>query len=235
MLSKVVFRFPIAGQYEGAGLQQDMFQSRQTAILSAPARPVGVYRVLIKPIFDFSISLLLLMPLLAACAVLLLLNPALNRGPLFYTQPRMGRRCRAFSAIKFRTMRPVERMMRQADDPLELDRITPLGHFLRCTRIDELPQVINVLRGEMSLIGPRPDYFHHARRYVRDVPGYRRRHDVRPGISGLAQTGLGYVDCTEGTRRKVALDLRYIDDMSLRLDLYLVWRTIVTVVCRRGC
>ena len=125
--------------------------------------------------------------------------------------------------------------MRSAEDPLEHDRITPLGHLLRRSRIDELPQVVNVLRGEMSLIGPRPDYFHHARRYMRSVPGYRRRHDVRPGISGLAQTDLGYVDCSEGTRRKVALDLRYVEEMSLRLDLYVFWRTLVTVFGRKGC
>jgi len=179
---------------------------------------------------------LLLLPLVAFIAmVLMVLNPILNRGPVFYIQPRMGRGCRAFSAIKFRTMRPVERVMRSAEDPLEHDRITPLGHLLRRSRIDELPQVINVLRGEMSLIGPRPDYFHHARRYMRSVPGYRRRHDVRPGISGLAQTDLGYVDCSEGTRRKVALDLRYVEEMSLRLDLYVFWRTLVTVFGRKGC
>jgi lipopolysaccharide/colanic/teichoic acid biosynthesis glycosyltransferase len=87
----------------------------------------------------------------------------------------------------------------------------------------------------MSLIGPRPDYYHHARRYLRSVPGYRRRHEVLPGISGLAQTDLGYVDCTEGTRRKVALDLRYVERMSLRLDLYVFRRTLETVCGRKGC
>ena len=216
-------------------LQQELVQPRQTAVTRVPARHAEVYSILVKPLLDYSMSVLLLPLLLVACAVLLGLNPIFNRGPLFFTQPRMGFRCRAFGAVKFRTMRPVARVTRRADDPLEHERITPLGRVLRRSRIDELPQILNVLRGEMSLIGPRPDYFNHARRYMRRVPGYRRRHDVRPGISGLAQTGLGYVDCTEGTRRKVALDLRYIEEMSPRLDLWLVWRTIVTVVCRRGC
>ncbi|MFB9149415.1 sugar transferase [Roseovarius ramblicola] len=200
-----------------------------------PERAESAYLRWGKPIFDLVFSVLLLPPLAVACAALLVLNPIFNRGPLFFTQPRMGLGCRAFGAIKFRTMRPVMRVTRRADDPLELDRITPLGRFLRRSRIDELPQIINVLRGEMSLIGPRPDYFHHARRYLRRVPGYRRRHEVRPGISGLAQTDLGYVDCTEGTRLKVALDLRYVEQMSLRLDLYIFRRTLETVVGRKGC
>lgn len=200
-----------------------------------PSRRGRIYRRWGKPGFDIVMSVALL-PVLATVAVaLIVLNPFFNRGPLLFFQPRMGRRCRAFSAIKFRTMRPVARMTRRADDPLEHDRITPLGCFLRRSRIDELPQIINVLRGEMSLIGPRPDYFHHARRYIRSVPGYRRRHDVRPGISGLAQTDLGYVASVEGTRRKVALDLRYVDGLSMGLDLYVFQRTLVTVFGRKGC
>lgn len=189
----------------------------------------------VKPGFDVVMSLLLLPLLGVFCLGLLVLNPFFNQGPLFYMQPRMGRGCRAFSAIKFRTMTPIRRIARSAEDPLEHDRITPLGRLLRRFRIDELPQVLNVLRGEMSLIGPRPDYFHHARRYMRSVAGYRRRYDVRPGISGLAQTDLGYVDGSEGTRHKVIMDLRYIDKMSLRLDLYIFRRTLVTVFGSRGC
>ncbi len=203
--------------------------------VARPRRFGKVYRRWGKPVFDVAMSLVLLPLLVVVAMLLLVLNPFFNPGPLFYMQPRMGRGCRAFTAIKFRTMTPAARITRSAEDPLEHDRITPLGRIMRRSRIDELPQILNVLRGDMSLIGPRPDYFHHARRYVRSVPGYRRRHDVRPGISGLAQTDLGYVDCTEGTRRKVALDLRYVDEMSLRLDLYVFWRTLVTVFWRRGC
>jgi len=188
-----------------------------------------------KRAIDVVVSLLLLPLLLVVSALLLLLNPLANRGPVFYVQPRMGRHCAAFNAIKFRTMKPVERVTRRAEDPLEHDRITPLGRILRVCRVDELPQILNVLKGDMSLIGPRPDYFHHARRYIRSVTGYRRRHDVRPGISGLAQTDLGYVDNSEGTQKKVILDLRYVDHIGLRLDLYVFWRTLVTVFGGRGC
>jgi lipopolysaccharide/colanic/teichoic acid biosynthesis glycosyltransferase len=132
-------------------------------------------------------------------------------------------------------MIPVDKMTRRADDPLEEERITRLGRVIRQTRIDELPQILNVFRGEMSLIGPRPDYFHHARRFVRVVPEYRKRHSVLPGISGLAQTEQGYVDSIEATRQKVRLDLDYVDRMSFRLDLYIFWRTMMIVCGRKGC
>jgi lipopolysaccharide/colanic/teichoic acid biosynthesis glycosyltransferase len=198
-------------------------------------RPFSLYARVGKPAFDILVSVALL-PLLSVCSVVLLvLNPFFNRGPLLFVQPRMGRDCSAFSAIKFRTMVPAARITRQADDPLEQHRITPLGQILRKMRVDELPQIINVLRGEMSLIGPRPDYFHHARKYMRVVPGYRRRHSVRPGISGLAQTDLGYVESTEGTFLKVKLDLHYVDNLNPKMDAYVFWRTLVTVFGRRGC
>lgn len=198
-------------------------------------RQTAIYCNVGKPVFDIVVSIALLPIFLVSAAILLVVNPFFNKGPLFFVQPRMGRGCTAFGAIKFRTMVPVKRVTRKVDEPLERERITPLGRILRESRIDELPQILNVLRGEMSLIGPRPDYIHHARRYVHSVSGYRRRHDVRPGISGLAQTALGYEDTTEGTRRKVALDLHYVDNITFRLDLYIFWKTVCTVFWFRGC
>jgi lipopolysaccharide/colanic/teichoic acid biosynthesis glycosyltransferase len=195
----------------------------------------GFYARWGKAVFDGIICVVLLPIFLLFCLLLILLNPHFNRGPLFYIQPRMGRNCRAFNAIKFRSMIPVDKMTRRADDPLEEERITRLGRVIRQTRIDELPQILNVFRGEMSLIGPRPDYFHHARRFVRVVPEYRKRHSVLPGISGLAQTEQGYVDSIEATRQKVRLDLDYVDRMSFRLDLYIFWRTMMIVCGRKGC
>ncbi|TNF19090.1 MAG: sugar transferase [Rhodobacteraceae bacterium] len=175
------------------------------------------------------------MPFVGLTALcLLVLNPFFNRGPLLYVQPRMGRNCRAFAALKFRTMQPAARISRGAHDPLETDRITSLGRFLRRTRLDELPQVINVLRGDMSLIGPRPDYFHHARHNLRVIPGYRQRHAVRPGISGLAQTQLGYAAGLDATTAKVRADLYYIQNAGFRLEAWLFWRTLVVVFCRHG-
>lgn len=186
-----------------------------------------------KRVFDVVFSLLLLPVLLICAIVLLALNPFYNRGPLFFIQPRMGRSCKAFKAVKFRSMRVVPKVERSADAPLEKDRITPLGGFLRKSRIDELPQILNVLRGDMSLIGPRPDYYNHAVQYLELIPGYRERHLVRPGISGLAQTELGYAEGVEATRRKVRADLYYITHRSLTLEAYVFWRTL-SVILRRG-
>jgi lipopolysaccharide/colanic/teichoic acid biosynthesis glycosyltransferase len=187
-----------------------------------------------KRLFDIVIALCLLPWLFLFGFVLLLLNPFFNRGPLFFIQTRMGQHCEAFRAVKFRTMTEVNQPARRADDPLEHDRITPLGHFLRRSRIDEVPQILNVLVGQMSMIGPRPDYFDHAQVYLDVVPGYRERHVMKPGISGLAQTELGYVEGLAETERKASVDLYYIRNASLKLDCWVFWRTLCVVLGRGG-
>jgi len=187
-----------------------------------------------KRSFDIAFGAFLLVPFLLTCVVLMALNPFFNSGPLFFVQKRMGVGCKTFKALKFRTMKPALEILRRADDPLEVDRITPLGLLLRKSRFDELPQVLNVFVGDMSLIGPRPDYIDHAEVYLESIPGYRERHVVRPGISGLAQTQLGYAVGFEGTQRKVNADLYYIQNMSFRLEAWIFWRTLTTVFGRRG-
>ncbi|MBV7410636.1 sugar transferase [Maritimibacter sp. DP1N21-5] len=183
---------------------------------------------------DLAVAIAVLPLLALASLVLLIANPIGNPGPLFFVQPRMGRDCRPFAAFKFRTMTEATGPVRGHDDPLELDRITPLGAFLRRSRIDEMPQVINILRGEMSLIGPRPDFFSHARIYLRAIPEYRDRHRIRPGISGLAQVDLGYAEGLEATRAKVAADLYYIEHASFAMDARLLWRTALTILRGQG-
>lgn len=183
-----------------------------------------------KRFFDVLICILLL-PILFAFGVLLLVtNPAGNPGPLLFLQRRMGKKCKPFTALKFRTM--LEGSPRTANEPLEQHRITPLGRFLRLSRVDELPQILNVLKGEMSLIGPRPDSFEHALIYLQEVPDYAARHSVLPGISGYAQTELGYAEGVDDTRRKVAADIHYITNRSLGLELWILWRTLQIVT---GC
>lgn len=187
-----------------------------------------------KRVFDIGMSIVLVPVVLVIAAFLLLVNPIRNQGPLFFVQDRMGRDCKPFRAIKFRTMRPSEAISRSANSPVEQDRITPIGQFLRKSRLDELPQIFNVLRGEMSMIGPRPDYYDHACHFLENVPGYRERHMVRPGISGLAQTEVGYVHGTEATRNKVNADLFYIQHSGFRLEAWIVWRTLAVVFNRSG-
>lgn len=184
--------------------------------------------------FDILLCLALMPVLVVVALALLVLNPRYNPGSLFYVQDRMGRNCQPFRAIKFRTMVDVPSIDRGPFDALEHHRITPLGGFLRKSRLDELPQVLNVLAGEMSLIGPRPDFLPHALVYLETVPGYRERHMVRPGISGYAQIAHGYVDGADGIRRKVEADIHYIRNASIRFELWIAWQTFLTVILRKG-
>jgi lipopolysaccharide/colanic/teichoic acid biosynthesis glycosyltransferase len=183
-----------------------------------------------KRLFDVIISLLLLPLLFIISIFLLFLNPLYNSGRLVFIQKRMGKNCKAFFAIKFRTMSPIEEITRKYDEPIELDRITPLGRILRRMRIDELPQILNVLRGDMSLIGPRPDYYVHALEYLKNVEGYSDRHTIRPGITGLSQVRLGYVENLESITKKVSIDNYYIDNVGYIIDLKIIFSTILVIL-----
>ena len=182
-----------------------------------------------KRILDIVIAVIALPFVCVIGLVLLIANPIWNRGPLIFSQTRMGRRCKPFKAYKFRTMRVSGDVVRGPNDPLETDRITSLGRFLRRTRIDELPQFVNVLLGEMSFIGPRPDYWDHAVHYMSTIPGYRQRHAMRPGITGLAQVDNGYAEGVDATLVKTRHDLRYIDTACFATDWYVFRKTIVVV------
>jgi lipopolysaccharide/colanic/teichoic acid biosynthesis glycosyltransferase len=187
-----------------------------------------------KRAFDIVFSLLLLPVVVLFALMLLALNPVFNRGPLFYRQQRMGQFCKPFTIYKFRSMTPAGAVKRSANCPLETDRITPLGRFIRQVRIDELPQLLNVLKGDMSLIGPRPDFAEHAETYVDTVPGYLDRHVAKPGISGLAQVRLGYIEGESATRRKARIDNFYIKNMGLRLEAWIFVQTVAVVLGRIG-
>ena len=190
--------------------------------------------VTFKRVFDIFAALLCLPVVLLISLVLLVINPVWNRGPLFFAQTRMGRHCQPFTAYKFRTMRCAPTIERGPDDPVETDRITLLGAFLRKSRIDELPQFFNVLIGQMSVIGPRPDYWDHAVHYIKAVPGYRLRYALRPGITGLAQVDNGYAEGVDATVTKTNHDLRYIQTAGLSTDWYVLWRTVVVVLTGSG-
>jgi lipopolysaccharide/colanic/teichoic acid biosynthesis glycosyltransferase len=142
----------------------------------------------------------------------------------------MGKNCEFFFAIKFRTMVHVDEITRKFNDPIETNRITLLGGFLRKTRIDELPQILNVLKGEMSLIGPRPDYYIHALEFLKNVDGYRERHSIRPGITGLSQIRLGYVDSLEATSKKALIDNYYIQNIGYIIELKIILNTLLIII-----
>jgi lipopolysaccharide/colanic/teichoic acid biosynthesis glycosyltransferase len=187
-----------------------------------------------KRIFDIVMSLLLLPCLLIVVIFLIVFNGFYNKGRLLFIQERMGKDCKTFLAIKFRTMSSVSEITRKYDDPIEIDRITPLGRILRKTRIDELPQILNVIKGDMSLIGPRPDYYVHALEYLNSVQGYYNRHTIRPGITGLSQVRLGYVDDLEAIQKKVFIDNYYIQNPSYIIEFKIIFNTILIILLGKG-
>lgn len=190
-----------------------------------------------KRVFDYSFALSQL-PLIISIAVLLLIfNPRYNPGSVFFVQTRMGKHGKPFRMIKFRTMLSEQSSgirARSFAEGVEEHRITRLGGFLRRFRIDELPNLFNVLLGEMSVIGPRPDVFEHALEFVRSVPHYRERHRVRPGISGLAQVEMGYAEGVEDTGRKALLDVEYVDAYGFRQEASILFKTIKVVLTGYG-
>jgi len=159
--------------------------------------------------------------------------------PLFFRQTRMGRDCRPFTIHKLCTMRsgppPPGALFEgwtYAGDP----RVTRLGAILRRYRIDELPQFWNVLRGDMSLVGPRPEPYEIASRLGREVPGYHARHAVRPGITGLCQISPAYRDfgTVEKSARKLQYDLEYVRRRTFGLYCRILWRTVAVLLRGEG-
>lgn len=183
-----------------------------------------------KRSLDILVALLLL-PLVAFIALLLIIaNPLLNTGPLFYSQLRYGKDLREFRMWKFRTMVGASKEEKYATE--EEDRILPLGAFLRAKHIDELPQVLNILKGDMSLIGPRPEQRRFVHEYLDTIPSYRYRHMVRPGVTGLAQVEQGYTDCIDGARGKLRYDLRYIRKSSFGTEWSIIGKTVLLILNR---
>ncbi len=197
------------------------------ALLEVARRPLAGWQTLVKACFDRTVALgllLLLAPLMLLIAVGIRLD---SPGPALFRQARGGRGGVPFEILKFRTMRV---MGDAAPLPAVPDdrRVTRLGRLLRRTSLDELPQLLNVLRGEMSLVGPRPHAVTHDRLYARLLPGYAARYRVRPGITGLAQCeGLrGEPTSLAAMAARLRRDLAYVESWSLGLDLRILLRTL---------
>ena len=200
----------------------------------APARAY----MAVKHLADFLLAAVLLpvaLPVMAVCALAIKLN---DGGPVLFKQKRVGRGGRQFTVTKFRTMRAVGKLDpedREAAMTGEGDvRITRLGSFLRRTRLDELPQLGNILNGEMSFIGPRPEAQVLSTWYTGEIPFYRYRHVVRPGISGWAQVNQGHVANVDEVHLKLEYDFFYIKYFSPWLDLLILFRTAKTMLTGWG-
>ncbi|MGK0252081.1 MAG: lipopolysaccharide/colanic/teichoic acid biosynthesis glycosyltransferase, partial [Gammaproteobacteria bacterium] len=185
-------------------------------------------------LFDIVASLIGLIFFLAISPLILTFNLLGNRGPLFYTQSRIGKNGRAFKIIKLRTMvTDAEKngaVWAQKNDT----RITRFGKFLRKSRLDEIPQFFNVIIGEMSLIGPRPERPIFVRELSEKIPFYETRHVVKPGLTGWAQVMGSYGSSEEHALEKLQYDLYYIKHRSLFMDLSILFKTISTVIFYRG-
>lgn len=190
---------------------------------------------MLKRIFDVCASLILLvaaLPILLFVAVLVKLE---SPGPVFYRQERVGLNGQPFMLLKFRSMRTdaeADGVPRWA--AVNDSRITRLGNFIRKTRIDEIPQIFNVLKGEMSFIGPRPERPFFVDQLVEAIPYYLERHRVKPGISGWAQLNYPYGASIEDAKEKFQFDLYYIKNYSLFLDLIVLIQTARVVLWPNG-
>ncbi|MGA9825314.1 MAG: undecaprenyl-phosphate glucose phosphotransferase [Methylocystis sp.] len=196
--------------------------------LSLGGHPLDLVEVIVKRLFDIVVSvaaLVLLSPLLALVAALIRLD---SNGPALFTQRRYGFNQEAFRIFKFRSMTTMEDGRDIAQAKVQDPRITRIGRFIRRYNVDELPQLINVLRGEMSLVGPRPHALVHDQLFERKIALYARRHNVKPGITGWAQVnGLrGEIDGQEKIRQRVEHDLYYIDNWSLLFDVWIIFLTV---------
>jgi sugar transferase (PEP-CTERM system associated) len=195
----------------------------------------GTLRTAVKRSFDILCSstlALLTAPIMAITAVLIKLE---SKGPVFYRQERVGQNNQTFFVTKFRSMRTdAEKdgkpQWAQAND----SRVTRVGQFIRRTRIDELPQLFNVLKGEMSLVGPRPERPFFVEQLTQEIPFYAVRHSVKPGLTGWAQVRYHYGSTVEDSQEKLQYDLYYVKNHTLFLDLVVLFETVGVVLTGKG-
>jgi len=190
---------------------------------------------LAKRVADMGLAAFGLVVAAPVMALVVLAIKVLSPGPVVYYQDRVGLNGRAFTLCKFRSMKvdaesSTGAVWAQVDDP----RVTPIGRFLRRTRLDELPQLWNVLRGDMSFVGPRPERPEFVADLTQQIPFYGQRHVVRPGLTGWAQVRYSYGASVEDAMQKLQYDLFYIKNLSLAFDVFILLETVKTVLVRRG-
>ncbi|MBZ9702467.1 MULTISPECIES: sugar transferase [unclassified Mesorhizobium] len=191
----------------------------------------------IKQAIDWISALVMVVALSPFVVLIALLIRLDSEGPVLFRQPRIGYRGRIYTVYKFRSMRQQAGIGSDKDKAItkrDDDRITRIGRFLRKFRIDELPQAINILRGEMSWIGPRPEAVVLSHWYEAELPFYRYRHIVRPGVSGWAQVNQGHVAAVDDVMEKLHYDFYYIKNFSPWLDVLITLRTIKTMITGHG-
>jgi sugar transferase (PEP-CTERM system associated) len=195
---------------------------------------MGSPQQLFRRLLSLGVSFLALVICLPFLPLIILAVRLSSPGPIFFSQTRVGQRGRLFTVYKFRTMQQDAEangaVWATQGDP----RVTPIGRFMRNTRVDEIPQLWNVLRGDMAFVGPRPERPEFEEWLSQEIPFYDLRHMTRPGITGWAQVRYQYGASLEETKRKLEYDLYYIKHQSIGLDLLIMFETIKTIILRRG-
>ena len=194
----------------------------------------GGFRTLLKRVFDIvcaSILFMLSLPVMLITAILIVLESGF---PIFYRQERVGLNGRLFNVLKFRSMRVDAEngtpIWATGNDP----RTTRIGKIIRKTRIDELPQLLSVLKGDMSLVGPRPERPYFVDQLTREIPFYAVRHSVKPGVTGWAQVRYHYGASVEDSAEKLQFDLYYVKNNTLFLDMVVLFETVGVVLTGKG-
>jgi exopolysaccharide biosynthesis polyprenyl glycosylphosphotransferase len=185
--------------------------------------------------FDLSISILILLLSLPVMLITALLIYIEDRSPIFYSQERVGEDGKPFKVLKFRSMRNDAEKSGTPQWAAQNDpRVTRIGGIIRKLRIDELPQILNVFKGEMSFVGPRPERPYFVEQLIEVVPYYNVRHSIKPGITGWAQVRYGYGSSAEDALQKLQYDLYYVKNNSLFLDVLILIDTLKVVLFRSG-
>ncbi|MBN2620935.1 sugar transferase [candidate division WOR-3 bacterium] len=207
----------------------------ESSLLKIVFHPLSTWDRFLKRLIDIFISTLVLIVMFPSMALTALLIKLDSHGPVLYRQKRLGFRGKEFTLYKFRSMvSDAEKHTGPVWARKNDIRITRVGRYMRPLRIDELPQLINVLKGDMSFVGPRPERPAFVEKLRRVIPLYTLRLNVHPGITGLAQVRHRYDTSVESVKHKLRYDLHYINNMSLRMDLKILFKTILTVLKQEG-
>ncbi|MBQ1761481.1 MAG: TIGR03013 family PEP-CTERM/XrtA system glycosyltransferase [Aquincola sp.] len=195
----------------------------------------GFFRTAVKRLFDIVSASVLLVVSAPVMLVTMLLIKLESPGPVFYRQQRVGLNGQNFNVVKFRSMRnDAEKDGKPRWATAADDRVTAVGRVIRKLRIDELPQLINVFKGEMSIVGPRPERPFFVERLTQEIPYYAVRHSIKPGVTGWAQVRYHYGATVEDSQEKLQYDLYYVKNHTLFLDLLILFETVAVVLTGKG-